>query len=91
MKKIFLFFIATILIAAAAFSAYFVWDRILILEYAPKYSAAALYCSSDENTGAEIKFKFSPSARENEKYPFMKCRNFPKKERPGSSFAMFPP
>ncbi|MFA5747366.1 MAG: L,D-transpeptidase family protein [Candidatus Paceibacterota bacterium] len=78
MKKIFLFFIATILIAAAAFSAYFVWDRILILEYAPKYSAAALYCSSDENTGAEIKFKFSPSARAKRKIPLYEMQELSK-------------
>jgi len=69
MKKIFLFSIITLSLIIAASSAYFVWEKILIPEYAPKYSATPLSSSYNEKTGAEIKFEFSPDGRSKIKIP----------------------
>jgi hypothetical protein len=69
MKKIFLFILFAILTATAAFSAYFVWDRTPIPEYAQKYSASPLYCSYNEKTGTEIKFEFSPNGKAKNSIP----------------------
>lgn len=77
MNKIISFLIFTVFIVAAALSAYFVWNEVLILEYAKRYSASSAGCAYNEKTGTEIKFDFVPAQRAKKKTPLYEVREIP--------------